>query len=672
MTRLTSISLAGTIGKNYYGIGRDPGVVTKTIGTASRDYSTIAAWEADLDNTGVYMTNDEAVGECYNDSSFTFSSAIAIDTNATLSSIKLTAPRSERHDGTAGTGARLTNTGTSFGSYFINVADPNVSIEFLEFEFDDYFGYDGFGIRLQYGNNVSNCDINGCLFHSLENGSVYPSLGVYINANKPNVRVHNNFFITMGYCIRSSYGGNAYVYNNTGYGSSTTNRSYVGIDYINFSTNVDIRSNIMANFQTVDIDTGWTIPPTTNATSDSSGQITGITPSDHFVSIVSGSEDLHLVKSSSLRGAGQDLGSSYGPDINDSNRHALSATVWDIGAHQYASTASIGTSSRDYSTIAAWEAGLDDTSIYGTGANAVGECYNDSAFVERINISGGTSLNSTILTVAQGQRHDGTADTGARLESPSNWGRLAYIGNGNVPTMLEYLEMKNQHATANALIEIGAYCYGKRISKILLYSAGNSRPPGYIGGGFWGMTLDNSILYGDVNSSGNGVVANVQFTGADIVNNSFYLRNIALQIQNQPNAISKANIKNNVAASILSEAYQLVNTPGTASFPHWNSNITNGSVLYGDNAYTGISAADLFVSVVAGSEDLHLSKSSYAIGRGLDMSSEVPEGGRTNVLRGAGYATTDAVGVDRTSLWAMGAIQLDPAGHIRSTLLRVG
>ena len=89
-------------------------------------------------------------------------------------------------------------------------------------------------------------------------------------------------------------------YNNTGYGSSTSGRSVVGIDYINFSTNVDIRSNLMANFGTADIDTGWTISPTTNATSDSSGQTTGITASDHFVSIVGGSEDLHLVESSSL------------------------------------------------------------------------------------------------------------------------------------------------------------------------------------------------------------------------------------------------------------------------------------------------------------------------------------------------------------------------------------
>ena len=44
--------------------------ITKSIGTDSRDYSTIAAWEADLANSAIYSSGDEAVGECYNDSTF--------------------------------------------------------------------------------------------------------------------------------------------------------------------------------------------------------------------------------------------------------------------------------------------------------------------------------------------------------------------------------------------------------------------------------------------------------------------------------------------------------------------------------------------------------------------------------------------------------------------------
>ena len=44
--------------------------VTKTIGTSSRDYSTIAAWEADLSDTSIYSDGDVAVGTCYSDDDF--------------------------------------------------------------------------------------------------------------------------------------------------------------------------------------------------------------------------------------------------------------------------------------------------------------------------------------------------------------------------------------------------------------------------------------------------------------------------------------------------------------------------------------------------------------------------------------------------------------------------
>ena len=40
--------------------------VTKSIGTASRDYSTITAWEASLSDTNIYSAGDDAIGECYN------------------------------------------------------------------------------------------------------------------------------------------------------------------------------------------------------------------------------------------------------------------------------------------------------------------------------------------------------------------------------------------------------------------------------------------------------------------------------------------------------------------------------------------------------------------------------------------------------------------------------
>ena len=45
--------------------------VTKSIGTSSRDYSTISAWEADLNDGSIYSNGDTAVVEMYADSPFT-------------------------------------------------------------------------------------------------------------------------------------------------------------------------------------------------------------------------------------------------------------------------------------------------------------------------------------------------------------------------------------------------------------------------------------------------------------------------------------------------------------------------------------------------------------------------------------------------------------------------
>ena len=79
--------------------------ITKSIGTSSRDYSTITAWEADLDNTGIYTSGDDAVGECYNDSAF--SGAVTVDGGSTvgLGSVTLSVANTERHDGSAGSGS---------------------------------------------------------------------------------------------------------------------------------------------------------------------------------------------------------------------------------------------------------------------------------------------------------------------------------------------------------------------------------------------------------------------------------------------------------------------------------------------------------------------------------------------------------------------------------------
>jgi len=62
-------------------------------GTFKRTYSTITSWESDLDNTAIYSSGDDAIGECYKDSNFNEAFTINGGGTVGLDSVKLTSPR---------------------------------------------------------------------------------------------------------------------------------------------------------------------------------------------------------------------------------------------------------------------------------------------------------------------------------------------------------------------------------------------------------------------------------------------------------------------------------------------------------------------------------------------------------------------------------------------------
>src|SRR3989304_7677907 len=87
-------------------------------------------------------------------------------------------------------------------------------------------------------------------------------------------------------------------------------------------------------------------------------------------------------------------------------------TVQDIG------TTCDGTCS--YSSIANWEAQNADATAVSGGYR--GDAYNDAVFDETVSFIGWTTdaTHPLELTVFTGERHNGTADTGARMASSSN------------------------------------------------------------------------------------------------------------------------------------------------------------------------------------------------------------------------------------------------------------
>ena len=159
--------------------------VTKTIGTSSRDYSTIAAWEADLSDGSIYSNGDDAVGEMYADSTFTGAqttidggSSIGGSAGQNLNSVKLTVAAGNRHDGTAESGALLKPTSAATHNVgIIKIARDDFTIEWLDISLDSLDSTTtNKGISIDSGSG--NCTIRNMLIHDKGGnpGSAGPSV----------------------------------------------------------------------------------------------------------------------------------------------------------------------------------------------------------------------------------------------------------------------------------------------------------------------------------------------------------------------------------------------------------------------------------------------------------------------------------------------------------------
>jgi hypothetical protein len=355
--------------------------VTKSIGTSSRDYSTINAWEADLNSNSIYSNGDTAVGEMYADSTFTGAtstiengSAIGGSASSDLASIKLTVHADSRHDGTAESGALLKPTsGSGHDVGIIKIAVDNVTIEWLDISMDSLDSTNtNRCIFLDSG--VGNCTIRNMLMHDKGGnpGSSGPSVIVSTQAagTSDNWYFLNNIIYSIVETSNDSssaimcraFQGNLYIYNNTIYliQANGGSKDAVGIRCGNDAdTTANIKNNIVSNLVASDkkygywIDNGSATLNSANNLSDNtvdsahsaedfgrsandSTALTGKTLAEiSFVSTSAGSEDLHIDEDSDCVDAGADLGTTGGVeiDINGRNRDSNGDT-WDIGAHE--------------------------------------------------------------------------------------------------------------------------------------------------------------------------------------------------------------------------------------------------------------------------------------------------------------------------------------------------
>jgi len=321
--------------------------------TFKRFYSSITNWEAGLDDSDVYASSDDAVGECHNDSIFRESVTINGGATVGLASVKLSVHSGSRHDGTAGTGARMQPWSTPYGTGIVDISRDDVTVEWLEISGESATAYAMFGVNILSGAD-ENIYIRNNIIHDMNDALSFSS-GVRIATAGTSRYVMNNFI----YNIARSSGGvvginttvastAAEIYCNTIFNISTGAGSANGI-YVNDSTPV-VKDNISLEMDGATTQACFKIlTGSANAASDynlsddttawGSNSVTssdGATAANTIADTTSGSEDLHLKSGSLALQAGVDLGTTptgVEIDIDGRDRDAEGDT-WDIGADQ--------------------------------------------------------------------------------------------------------------------------------------------------------------------------------------------------------------------------------------------------------------------------------------------------------------------------------------------------
>lgn len=334
--------------------------ITKTIGTNSRNYSTMLLWEADFSDDDIYDEGggDHAIGECYDDSTFNpGTSYLYIDGGwrpggGSLGSVKLTSPEGERHDGTAGTGVRIVSTSAHNRVYM----RPPVSgenwliVEWIELNNN---GRDTISVNSSTSTAGNVPVLRNCIIHN--------GMRSLLQAVSKDCRALNNLFYAGGAVDNGTvrgvdldadraYGG---FINNTIFGinNNASNAAY-GLYIRSDDTDGVLKNNIVMGTSStgggspVDIrfvSNSSNIDSDYNITSDASGDNAGgsnnlidKTSGDQFVSTTAGSEDLHLKAGADAVDAGVDLGTTpagVNVDITGRDRDAEGDT-WDMGAYE--------------------------------------------------------------------------------------------------------------------------------------------------------------------------------------------------------------------------------------------------------------------------------------------------------------------------------------------------
>jgi len=257
---------------------------------------------------------------------------------------------------------------------------------------------------------------------------------------------------------------------------------------------------------------------------------------------------------------------------------------------------------RDHSTIAAWEAATDGNCTtgwsgdYADPCSPVGDCYDDDDFSESGTLFGATtdSTHYRRLTVHAGQRHAGKEGAGATIACDTSYGWI----------------LQDQHLVWEWFILTGVGdSYGP------YYCPENSR---HMVRNMVGATTGNNTFL----AAGPGAGTEFHIRNCNIYGMAQYgiFGDSVVHAQN----CSVFGVWNYlVCRSVCTNVIAVKDGAGTAIFYICTGdyNISSDTSAPGDHSIHNITPADLFESIVDGSEDLHLkSDATAASNAGDDLS----------------------------------------------------
>lgn len=337
-------------------------------GTFKRTYSTITAWELDLDNTAIYSSGDDAIGECYKDSNFNEAFTINGGGTVGLDSVKLTAPAGQRHDGTAGSGVvNVYNSGTQSTSV---ISRQNTTISFLEY----HMGSNSVNNRACTVESTAYTNIifSQNIIHNLTGSFPIAVLFATGNSSSDTRYCHNNLFYDIddsddrvkALLVQGSYP--LKVWNNTTYlirtGSGSKNAYSFACN--NSSTAMEVKNCLAImtsstgseafalNYNSDSDYNGSDFSTATGGSNDLTSLSTSV-----FEDYSASPPEFALASGASPIDAGVDLGTTAGVNIGIGGRDRSSDSAWSMGAFQPIPTGV---------TVSGITAGLDTAAIMGT------------------------------------------------------------------------------------------------------------------------------------------------------------------------------------------------------------------------------------------------------------------------------------------------------------------